>query len=46
MQNTKNFGVRTKKINHFTFGPKKPLRGLTFLGFGSTKKNVFITFVI
>jgi hypothetical protein len=29
-----------KKI--FTFGPSNPLRGLTHLGTGSTKKNIFL----
>ena len=38
---TKHFGVRAKKINFFTFGPKKPLRGLTYLGSGPTKNMFF-----
>ena len=42
---TKNFGVRAKKINFFTFGPKKPLRGLTYLGSGPTK-NTFLKLLL
>ena len=41
MQKTKNLSVRAKKINYFPFGPSNPLRGLTHLGFGSTKKSFF-----
>jgi hypothetical protein len=41
IQNTKNIGVRSKKINYFTIGPSKPQRGLTHLWSGSTKKIFF-----
>ncbi len=43
---TKNFGVRTEKINYFTFGPKNPLRGQTHFWSGSIEKMFFSNYII
>ena len=41
IQKTKDFGFRTKNKIFFTIEPTNPLRGLTHLWSGSTKKFFF-----